>query len=244
MSTDAYARMELMPRRPRLVDGVVSRLRDSIIDGTIPAGSRLPQVTLAEQLGVSRTPLREALRVLESEGLLRTSDNNRTVEVVPVTADDLKDMYELREVIDGLAARLAAQNGFAPEIAQRVEFLLSEMAKSSDPYDPVRRNRAHAEFHEVIADASGNAKVRSFAPLIRTSSAALYLPLTRENAAVNLVAADPGKSYQQILDIAQTQHREIADAILARDPERAEAVARRHIQRTLALAPHFKTAED
>src|SRR4051794_28051850 len=128
MPADAHASIELLPRMPRLVDEVVSRLRDNIIDGTIPAGSRLPQVALAEQLGVSRTPLREALRVLESEGLLRTADNNRTVEVVQVTPDDLRDMYELREVIDGLAARLAAGKGLSPADTQRAEYLLTELA--------------------------------------------------------------------------------------------------------------------
>lgn len=239
MPVEANARIELLSRGPRLVDEVVARLRDRIVDGTISAGTRLPQVALAEELGVSRTPLREALRVLESEGLLRTADNNRTVEVVQVTPDDLREMYEMREVIDGLAARLAARNGFSPSHQQRAEFLLTEMAKSSDPYDPVRRNRAHAEFHELIALASRNAKVVSFAPLIRTSSAVLYLPLVREQAAVNLVAADPGKSYQAILAQAQTQHREIVEAIVARDAKGAEEVARRHIQRTLRLAPHF-----
>lgn len=113
------------------------------------------------------------------------------------------------------------------------------MAGSSDPYDPVQRNRAHSEFHELIAQASDNVKVQSFGSLIRTSSAVLYLPLQRENAQANLVAADPEKSYKEILDQAQIQHREIVEAIVARDPEEAESAARRHIRRTLSLAPHF-----
>lgn len=239
MTIDDGARIPLLLRTPRLVDEVVSRLRDGIIDGTLPAGTRLQQVALAEQMGVSRTPLREALRVLENEGLLRTSDGNRTVEVVPVSSDDLHDMYQLREVIDGLAARLAAQRGLSAADEEQARHLLVEMAESSEPYDPVQRNRSHAQFHELIAQASGNARVQSFASLIRTSSAALYMPLQRETALANLLVEDPNRSYKQILDEAQIQHREVIDAIVDRNPDAAEAAARRHIQRTLRLAPCF-----
>lgn len=239
MTAEASTRMGLLQRTPRLVDEVINRLRESIVDGTLPAGTPLPQVALAAQLGVSRTPLREALRVLDSEGLVRRSDGNRTVEVVQIGPDDLREMYELREVIDGLAARLAARNGLSEQDEQRARHLLDEMADSSDPYDPVRRNRAHAEFHELFALASGNAKVQSFASLIRTSSAMLYLPLVRETAAANLTAANPNNTYKEILDQAQAQHRDIFEAVVARKPTAAEQEARRHIQRTLRLAPYF-----
>lgn len=239
MVADASTQIELLRRTPRLVDEVINRLRESIVDGTLPAGTRLPQVALAAQLGVSRTPLREALRVLDSEGLVRSSDGNRTVEVVEIPPDELREMYELREVIDGLAARLAARKGLAAEEEKRARHLLTEMADSSDPYDPVRRNRSHAEFHELFALVSGNPKVQSFASLIRTSSAMLYLPLVREATFANLTAAIPGKSYKEFLDEAQAQHQEILDAVIERKPGAAEAAARRHIQRTLSLAPHF-----
>ncbi|HTO01809.1 MAG TPA: GntR family transcriptional regulator, partial [Microthrixaceae bacterium] len=72
MTAEPSTRMELLRRTPRLVDEVVNRLRECIVDGTLPAGTPLPQVALAAQLGVSRTPLREALRVLDSEGLVHS----------------------------------------------------------------------------------------------------------------------------------------------------------------------------
>src|SRR5437667_7461250 len=90
--------------RPRLVDDVVKVLREKIIRGELPAGTQLLQIDLANQLGVSRTPLREAFRILENDGYLKTSNNNRTVEVVTFTAAEMRDMYEIREAIDGLAA--------------------------------------------------------------------------------------------------------------------------------------------
>ncbi len=239
MTVDRSAQVELLTRTPRLVDEVINRLRENIVDGTLPAGTPLPQVALAAQLGVSRTPLREALRVLDSEGLVRSSDGNRTVEVVQIGPDDLREMYELREVIDGLGARLAAQNGLTADQERRGRALLDEMAESSDPYDPVRRNRAHAEFHELFALASGNTKVQSFASLIRTSSAMLYLPLVREATAANLGAASPDNSYKELLDDAQEQHRRILEAVVERKPAAAEEEARRHIQRTLRFTRYF-----
>ncbi|WP_155948637.1 GntR family transcriptional regulator [Mycobacterium sp. URHB0044] len=233
MMVDPQSRVQTLSRTPRLVDEVVDHLRDAIIEGALPAGTPLPQVTLAAQLGVSRTPLREALRLLETEGLIRTSANNLSVEVVEVGVDDLRDMYQLREVVDGLAARLAAQRGLTPADEQRANALLHEMEASTEPYNPVLRSRAHGQFHELIALASGNARLESFVPLIRTSSAALYLPIGREHAQKNLLAANPDKTYKDILNDSDAQHHEIIAAIMTGDPQVAEAVARRHIQRTI-----------
>src|SRR5687767_3149270 len=92
-------------------------------------GTQLTQVALANQLGVSRTPLREALRLLESEGLIRTSSTNQSVEVVAMSICDLRQMYELREVLDGLAARLAAERGLGSELDAEADELLGELEK-------------------------------------------------------------------------------------------------------------------
>src|SRR5688572_25417581 len=140
--------------RPRLVDDVVRVLREKIVSGELPAGTQLLQIDLAAQLGVSRTPLREAFRILENEGLLRTSNNNRTVEVVTITAAELREMYQIREVIDGLAVRLASQRGLAPEVEASARKLLTEMAASSKPYNPLRRIEAHAAFHTLFIEHS------------------------------------------------------------------------------------------
>src|SRR5438093_10908651 len=109
MGADLHA---LKPfERTRLVDEVTDRLRSLILDGTLPPGQPLLQISLSEQLGVSRTPLREALRVLENEGFVRISNGNNTLEVVELSPQEMVEMYELREVVDGLAARLAAKRG-------------------------------------------------------------------------------------------------------------------------------------
>lgn len=236
---DGAARMASLGRTPRLVDTVVERIRDGIITGQLPAGTQLMQVELAEQLGVSRTPLREAFRVLESDGIVRTSDNDRTVEVVTIGPDDMRDMFELREVIDGLAARLAAKHGLTPSGERDAKQLLDELDETSEQYVPELRNRLHTQFHELIARASRNTKVESFLPLIRTSSAALYMPVIRKLMAEKVETIEQDASFKEALLEAQRQHREILHAILERNPEKAEEAARSHIQRTLHLSPQL-----
>jgi GntR family transcriptional regulator of vanillate catabolism len=220
-------------RRTRLVDEVTAQLRDMIVSGELPAGTQLLQIDLAEQLGVSRTPLREAFRILENDGLVRSSNRNRTIEVVTIGASELREMYELREVIDGLAARLAAQKGVSKETEAELRRLLDEMEASTKPYDPARRIDAHARFHSAIAEASGNERVQSFLPLIRVSSAALYLPFINDPSAVALVDEGRLLTHQEAMERAQTAHERIVDAIVSGPPRRAEMAARGHIASTL-----------
>jgi GntR family transcriptional regulator of vanillate catabolism len=222
-------------QRNRLVDEVVHRLRQHIVTGEIPGGTRLLQVDLANQLGVSRTPLREALRILEHDGLVSTSNNNRTVEVVTVDSAKLRDLYEVREVIDGLAARLAARSGLTEEAQAEAQRLLDEMAAASMPYDPARRTPAHAEFHALFVAHSGNDALQPLIPLIRLSSAALYFPFLNDPSAVRLVNAGKIRTHKDVLDETQQSHADILRSVIARQPAKAEAAARRHIRRTLTV---------
>jgi GntR family transcriptional regulator of vanillate catabolism len=219
--------------RPRLVDDVVRVLREKIVSGELPAGTQLLQIDLAAQLGVSRTPLREAFRILENEGLLRTSNNNRTVEVVTITAAELREMYQIREVIDGLAVRLASQRGLFPEVEAEARRLLNELAASSKPYNPLKRIEAHAAFHTLFIEHSGNERLRAQIPLIRASSAALYLPFIDDPDVVELVDAGKLTTHKRLLDESQIQHAAILQLVLEGKHDKAETEARRHIRRTL-----------
>ena len=230
------AKMTAIPRRSRLLDDVVARLRDDIVTGRLAPGSKLLQADLAERLQVSRTPLREAFRILALDGLVSISDSNRSVEVVSITTDDLSEMYEVREVVDGLAARLAAQRGMSEEGQRHARSLLREMERTiGGPFDPSARVSAHAEFHELIARESGNFKLADFFPLIRSSSAALSMPQVDEPAAVTLQLDGEQTTFEAILRVSQQQHEAILAAIVTQDAAAAEAAARSHIQRTLHL---------
>ena len=225
--------------RPRLVDEVVQVLRAKIIRGELPPGTQLLQIELAEQLGVSRTPLREAFRILENDGLLKTSNNNRTVEVVTFTAADLRAMYEVREVVDGLAARLTATRGLSPADEAEARRLLAEMERTSKPHEPLDRVEAHAAFHAFFLERSGNTQLHSLVPLVRTSSAALHLPFLDSPETVQLPVNGTMKSHKDLLDETQESHLGILEAVLAGKGAHAEKVARRHIVRTLQFVDDF-----
>jgi GntR family transcriptional regulator of vanillate catabolism len=225
--------------RPRLVDDVVRVLREKIVRGELAPGTQLLQIDLANQLGVSRTPLREAFRILENDGFLRTSNNNRTVEVISFTAAEMRDMYEIREVIDGLGARLAAERGLTPDAQAEGRRLLAAMASSARPHDPLRRVEAHSAFHSFFLEHSGNARLGGLIPLIRASSAALFLPFIDHPEGVELRVDGQVTTHKQLLDESQDSHRAILEAVLDGKASKAETAARKHIARTLGMVDAF-----
>lgn len=212
--------------RTRLVDEVTHRLRSLILDGTLVPGQRLLQTGLAEELGVSRTPLREALRVLQSEGFVEVIDGNKTLAVIDLSTDDLLEIYELREVVDGLAARLAAAQGITSATARRLHGAIVEMRRAIDPEALTRRAPAHADFHATIAQASGNRYVQGQIPLIRFTAemGTRYVQnLDEETRSQTHAAIEQGEG----------NHLAILQAIERGDDREAERVARLHIRITI-----------
>ena len=213
--------------RQRLADEAAHRLRELILTQQLQPGAKLLQIELAEKLGISRTPLREALRQLEQDGLIRVVNGNRTMEVVAFSANELRDLYELREVIDGLAARLLARNGMTKKVANKLRSSLRDMQESMTPFVGETFLRAHTAFHTEIALASGNSRVVMMAPLIRMSAASL-----REAFPVRLVNNEHSKA-RAFLEEGGEAHLSIYEHILAQDEIAAEAAARQHIVHTL-----------
>lgn len=211
--------------RTRLVDEVIVHLRELILDQELAPGTALLQTELAEQLGVSRTPLREAFRILEREGLVRVANGNRTIEVARFGPVELRELYEVREVIDGLAARLLARRGLSTELDVELRDLLAEM-DSWDAAHPSRWFNAHLGFHVRIATCCGNSQLDSMLNLIRRTTLSLHGPLSDRAEAAAEELAD-------ILRVAREQHHAIYDAIAGGDERAAESHARRHIRATL-----------
>jgi GntR family transcriptional regulator, vanillate catabolism transcriptional regulator len=214
--------------RPRLVDEVTKHLRELIISGQIPPGSQLLQLELAKQLGVSRTPLREAFRILERDGLVRISNGNRTIEVVSWSSEELRDLYEVREVIDGLAARLVAQRGISTELDAELKRALDQMETSVPAHNHTAEVEAHVAFHALIAEHCGNSRVVGLLPLIRMTSSSLFPAL--DSAFTESEGAADSKRY---LQEGADHHRAVYDAMRSGDDRRAEDLARRHIRITL-----------
>lgn len=202
--------------RVRLVDEVFQVLCERIYSGHYAPGESLRQVRIAGELNISRTPLREAFRMLEREGLV-TVGANGTVRVVSADIQSLLHAYELREVIDGLAARLAAERGSA-HAAARLGPLLDEQRAALDPWTPNKYTDANVRFHAAIFEMADNQFLHGQLPVVRMT-AQVFTPmelLSRERV------------YSAI-----AEHVEVADAIKRGEAARAETLARGHIRHTI-----------
>lgn len=203
--------------RVRLVDEVAQLLRERIYAGVFPPGTKLRQEQLADQLRVSRTPLREALRVLERDGLVQ-SEPGRGVRVVEADPALLVEAYGLREVVDGAAARLAAGRATPADVA-RLRAHLAVQRDAVDPWDAAAYTLTNVEFHTTLMELSGNRFILAELPLVRMTSQ-VFTP-------VMLVPQERGRA-------AVADHAAIVDAIAAGDADEAERRARAHIHATMA----------
>jgi DNA-binding GntR family transcriptional regulator len=202
--------------RIRLVDEVAQLLRERIYSGAFPPGTKLRQEQLAEQLRVSRTPLREALRVLERDGLVH-SEPGRGVRVIEADPRALVEAYRLREAVDGMAARLAAEHATDETIA-RLHNHLAVQRLALDPWDAATYTITNVEFHTMVMQMAENRYIMAELPLVRMTSQ-VFTP-------VSLLPPERGRT-------AVADHAEIVAAIADRDSDRAEERARHHIQETI-----------
>jgi DNA-binding GntR family transcriptional regulator len=216
-------------------DLAYSTLRSGILDGRYPPGERLGEIEVAAEIGLSRTPVREALRRLGSEGLVDVLPN-RGARVRTWTVDDLEQTYELRAVLEGLGARRAAGRISAEQLAE-LDRLADEMVgcdpslgrrPAGDFDDLAARN---ARFHAVIVEASGSDR------LAATLAGLIQLPLVMRTYRRYTPAA---------LARSHAHHRELVDALAARDGVWAESVMRSHVlaARTVLLHSHRDQPEE
>lgn len=207
-------------RSPQLLRAVL-QLREKLLAGAFPPGVRVAELTLAPLLGVSRTPLRLALGVLEHEGLLRMLPSGGFV-VRDFTAADIADAIELRGVLEGTAARLAAERWAGPEALAQMRAAVADMdgLTAADTIDFAAYVAANERFHTALQ------RLAASPMLDRALAQATALPFASPSAFVHAQAELA--EHQRILLIAQDQHRCILDAIARREGGRAEALAREH----------------
>jgi DNA-binding GntR family transcriptional regulator len=218
-------------QRTRLVDEVTETLREWILSGEIPPGTHLLQVELSRRFGVSRTPLREAFRVLERDGLIRMANGNKTLEVVAPTTKEIIDKYQFREFIDGFAASLLARNGVPPQLAADLALDVDTMGAAIDGLDLSRFGAAHTHFHAVIVESCGNNTVQDTVPSVRMSSQMMVARQVTESASVANLAEETRRTLSFALTEGNRDHQAILEAIVSGDSVAAEAAARRHIQK-------------
>jgi GntR family transcriptional regulator, vanillate catabolism transcriptional regulator len=215
MQTGARARSQTL--------SVQVKLREMILDGELSGGERLYEVPLAERLGVSRTPLRAALARLEQEGLLERRTTTGYV-VRTFTLADALDAIELRGVLEGTAARLAAERGADPEGLDAMRALLARMDAALDrspgALDLDDYMAANGEFHDRLPRLAGSEMIRR--EVERSTGFAFASP------SAFLDSQREVESFRLSLYTAQAQHYALVEAIEGREGARAEAVAREH----------------
>jgi GntR family transcriptional regulator, vanillate catabolism transcriptional regulator len=198
-------------------------LRQRIVGGDLPGGTRLYEVALAEELDISRTPVREAMSRLAEEGLLERARGGGFV-VRSFTYRDAIDAIELRGVLEGTAARLAAEQGTTAEEIRKIRAIVDEIDTCfgvlDAPADFDRYSELNAAFHAALSGLCASPIVQR--ELERVKS----LPFASPSAFV-LGRSDSAASHRALV-IAQAQHRALVDAIEAREGARAEALAREH----------------
>lgn len=196
-------------------------LRTLILNGEFENGARLPETSLAERLGVSRTPLRQAMDRMVSEGLL---DRNETggCKVASFSLSDITDAIELRGVLEGTAARLAAERGVDETASLKMEETLEELDRvmEAEVLDFKAYVAANASFHAQLARLAGSSIIA------REVERASRLPAASPTAFLQGQETIP--DFRKSLQHAQRQHCAIWQAIKDREGTRAESLAREH----------------
>lgn len=191
---------------------VFETLREAILSGKLEPGERLMEIQLAEEMGVSRTPVREAIRKLELEGFV-VMIPRKGAYVAGISQKDVTDVFEVRAALEALAAGLAAERATDEEIEQLDRSLLaySEQTIKQDINGIVKSD---TDFHDLLYKCSRNARLETIITHLRE--------IIQRVRTVSL--SQPGRSRDAV-----EEHRQIVDAIAERNVELAQNLAREHI---------------
>ncbi|MCP2251577.1 DNA-binding transcriptional regulator, GntR family [Prauserella aidingensis] len=217
-----------IPLSQRTSEGVARVLRSEIFSGELKPGEPLRERLLAEQLGVSRTPVREALFTLQSEGLIELTPN-RGATVRTITSHDIMQVYTLREVLESYAAKEAA-TGRTEDDLEALEDAHAKLVRISPSGNASQQAIADLAFHTLVAEATGSRMLQT----------------TMGHVLAFTVSFRSNYSYPaERSAIAVEQHRAVLDAIHARDAAGAERLMREHVESARLFAvQHFERLQD
>lgn len=206
LNMDAY-----LPLR----DVVFNTLREAILKGELLPGERLMEIQLAKKLGVSRTPIREAIRMLEQEGLAVTSPR-KGAEVAGMTLKDMENVLEIRDALDELAARVACEK-MNEEQLERLRIARDEFMESMQRQDVEVKEIAQADvkFHDVIYEATDNGKLVTLLSNIREQMYRYRVEYLKDEY-----------NYPELVK----EHAEIVKAIEERDQEKVTKAMHTHVE--------------
>ncbi|USD62463.1 GntR family transcriptional regulator [Vibrio sp. SCSIO 43140] len=199
------------------------KLLQAIRHGELTPGTRVREIEVAEMLGISRTPVRDAIRRLESDGLLIHLPRQGAV-IKQLDQKEVIELYEVREVLEGTAARYAARHASEIELAELEDFNDIMLSNAKDPIKVAEANRL---FHQALYRAGNN---RYLIDALNSLSNALTL--------LGGTTLQEGERTQT----AYQEHQAIIDAIRQRDGDKAEQAARHHIQQAHRIRMRMQRA--
>ena len=199
---------EYLPLR----DVVFNTLREAIITGEFEPGERLMEIALSEKLGVSRTPVREAIRKLELEGLV-VMIPRRGAHVARITEKNLQDVLEIRKVLEEFAIGLACER-ISPEGIEELRSLHRSFVQSAEEGDNVTVALKDEMFHDAIFRAAGNDRLLTIIGNLREQFYRYRLAYLKDLRNCSILIEE---------------HRELVDAISVRDREKATSIMRLHL---------------
>ena len=206
-----------------LADQVFDKLENDIIQGIYPRGELLTELKLVEQLGVSRTPIREALRRLEQERLIE--DTGKGSRVLGITKEDLEDIMNIRERIEGLVAYYAAKN-ITPEGLKELRHIVDLQEFYFSKHDKEHLRQVDDEFHDMICALSKRCVISD-----------TLIPLMRKTRRYRRVAIDDWDRTTNTM----REHKAMYEAIANGDADLAEKLATAHI---VSAKRHLIEGED
>ncbi len=210
--------MLTMPARVSATDRVHAQLREEIVSGELAGGSRHSIYGLAERLGVSRTPVRDAVLRLADAGMV-TIERNRGVRIRGIGVHDIREVFEARLLLEVPAAAHAARHG-SDELLGELSERVAGLTDAAQHHDEREFTRLDRELHRAIVRSTGNERLAELVESLRDTT-----------QAHGVSTIDRSRSIRDV----QVEHVPIVDAIRARDAEAAAALMRDHLITTAVL---------
>jgi len=216
--------MKLGEAHAPLTSLIARTIRERILDGTLAAGERLVEARLSNELGVSRVPVREALRALAADGVV-TIEPRRGASVTVYSPELIQELVEVRATLEALNAKLAARR-HNPDLVARLQQIVTQGAEIAKGADPKQLHDDNVDFHEALAGVAANSVLRDMVRSLRERTAPIFAPHSRKRARQNW-----------------EEHAAIVRAVVAGDAELAGLLAARHVYSAAELVPHASSAE-
>jgi len=197
-------------------DLIIAQLRADIVSGQIPPGMKLSEARLAERFGVSRMPVRDALKELESAGFV-TIEQRRGTFVRGMSRSEILDLFEVREAVEGMAARLCAHRA-NNDLLATLDEVIETMSRQVEILDMDGYSQTDERFHELILSGASNERLSDHYRLL--------VQHLHRGLLSSIVTRRAGRMERSL-----AEHAEIMRALHAHDPRGAEEAMRNHVQR-------------